>query len=1080
MNAAFEGPKRSQLDSLYREVHDVILVRQHPISGLLPASTAVNSHGDYRHAWVRDNVYSIMAVWGLALAYRKLGDDGGRGYELEHAVVNLMRGLLRAMMQQAAKVEAFKGSLDPFDALHAKYDTATGNTVMGDDAWGHLQLDATSLYLLMLAQMTASGLTLIYSEDEVNFVQNLVFYIGRAYRTPDYGIWERGDKTNLGTPELNASSVALAKAALEALSGFNLYGVRGAQASVIHVLPDDIARSQITLEALLPRESSSKEVDAALLSAISFPAFAVDDPELVARTRETILEKLSGRYGLKRFLRDGHQTVLEHAERLHYEPEELERFEHIESEWPLFWTYLVLDGVFSGDRTQAEHYRARLGEVSVQRGGHPLLPELFYVPAQSVAAERAQPGSQTRVHNANVPLVWAQSLKLLGEMLLDGHLSVFDIDPLARHQRTAGRARPTVQLALVAEDAVVQRELADRGVRAETLEQVRPLRLQRATELTDAYHQIGRNDKLGLSGRGVRRLQTISTSRIFRLAGEEVVCPPAFFDQQEFYLSLDPDFLVRRFRAELVYLHRYWSGLGRPTLTLYLTRDLLESSEDALFGLMAELRSGSCQGVPVKVAPLGLLAQTAAFERIDNLHDFRLADPTAPGPLLAAHPLHFERERSRPLTPDEAVALELTTDPAALRARLKASRNLFEQAEILSLCAERCGLEHDLGDDLGEGGEAGGTVRVWLEEVYRAAGELRLWAVVRRAAGLLGKVDVALSDSLTDLLVRQKTVMIGRAYSKRSLITQPLPQPELLDKIREFCRDDIRDRVLTQELIVYLGLLIRAEPHLFRDFISVRVGHLILLLVSDLARREALTQDSAYERLLHLSPAHLQAQLREVLRSYSAAEQHLKHQEAIQVQPGGAPGTALSYTAPSAASYAVPAADEDPWRWRQREGTLSRVPSGFYPAVWQLLRRCRGLVIGDKLERRNRLESRPLLAEMTPGETKFALRVEHLLSKIPSPEYRQLSVEALAALSDLFRQNRALAVDDHLVLDVIIGHAVRLGYLDAFPEREAHYDHDRAAAWAHFYARPPLETRGYLVASFSYLVGSGAAQLERS
>jgi phosphorylase kinase alpha/beta subunit len=60
--------------------------------------------------------------------------------------------------------------------------------VVGDEQWGHLQVDATSLFLLMLAQMTASGLHIIYTTDEVNFIQNLVYYIGRAYRTPDYGI----------------------------------------------------------------------------------------------------------------------------------------------------------------------------------------------------------------------------------------------------------------------------------------------------------------------------------------------------------------------------------------------------------------------------------------------------------------------------------------------------------------------------------------------------------------------------------------------------------------------------------------------------------------------------------------------------------------------------------------------------------------------------------------------------------------------------------------------------------------------------------------------------------------------------
>src|SRR3569833_882570 len=256
----------ARLDYYYQLVHKVLLSRQHPISGLMPASTAINAHGNYTDAWVRDNVYSILAVWGLALAYRKVDWDRGRTYELEQSVVKVMRGLLFAMMRQAHKVERFKHTQAVLDSLHAKYDTSTGDTVVGDDEWGHLQIDATSIWLLMLGQMTASGLSILYTIDEVNFVQNLVYYIGRAYRTPDYGVWERGNKINHGNPELIASSIGMAKAAMEALSGLDLFGVRGSQASVLHVLPDEIARARITLESLLPWESCSKEVDSALLS----------------------------------------------------------------------------------------------------------------------------------------------------------------------------------------------------------------------------------------------------------------------------------------------------------------------------------------------------------------------------------------------------------------------------------------------------------------------------------------------------------------------------------------------------------------------------------------------------------------------------------------------------------------------------------------------------------------------------------------------------------------------------------------------------------------------------------------------
>lgn len=66
-----------------------------------------------------------------------------------------------------------------------RYNTATGETVVGDMEWGHLQIDATSIFLLALAQMTASGLTIVYTMDEVNFIQNLVFYIERTQLSED-------------------------------------------------------------------------------------------------------------------------------------------------------------------------------------------------------------------------------------------------------------------------------------------------------------------------------------------------------------------------------------------------------------------------------------------------------------------------------------------------------------------------------------------------------------------------------------------------------------------------------------------------------------------------------------------------------------------------------------------------------------------------------------------------------------------------------------------------------------------------------------------------------------------------------
>lgn len=55
-------------------------MHQDAVTGLLPASNLND------HAWVRDNLYSIMAVWGLSMAYKKnadLDEDRAKTYELE-------------------------------------------------------------------------------------------------------------------------------------------------------------------------------------------------------------------------------------------------------------------------------------------------------------------------------------------------------------------------------------------------------------------------------------------------------------------------------------------------------------------------------------------------------------------------------------------------------------------------------------------------------------------------------------------------------------------------------------------------------------------------------------------------------------------------------------------------------------------------------------------------------------------------------------------------------------------------------------------------------------------------------------
>ncbi|XP_017076968.1 probable phosphorylase b kinase regulatory subunit alpha isoform X10 [Drosophila eugracilis] len=608
-----------RLDYYQRIVHRLILAHQEPVTGLFPASN-VNSH-----AWIRDNVYCILAVWGLSMAYKKIADqdeDRAKCYELEQSCVKLMRGLLMAMMNQKDKVEKFKMTQSPYDSLHAKYSSKNGLPVVGDGEWGHLQIDAVSLYLLILAQMTASGLQIVFSLDEVSFIQNLVFYIESAYSIPDYGIWERGDKTNHGEPELNASSIGMAKAALEAMNELDLFGARGGPASVIHVLADEAHKCQAVLQSMLPRESNSKELDSGLLCVIGFPAFAVDDAQLIHNTKDAILSRLQGKYGCKRFLRDGYRTPKEDPSRLYYERWELRMFENIECEWPLFYCYLILFHAFQSDKRAVEEYASRLEKIMVRsEDGILLVPESYAVPQDLVGFEYQKPGSQAREVVGRCPFLWGQSLFILGRLLQEGFLAVGELDPLNRRLGAQKKPDVVVQVVIIAEDNEIRDKLAEHDLHVQTIAEVAPIEVQPARVLSHLYTYLGRNRKLGLSGRKSRDVGILSTSKLYSLKDRIFAFTPQFADLSRFYIASDNELMIDILKGEINFLKSAWDLLGRPLVTLVLKRIHLDQDKIplAMIQTMRKLKSGYINGTRVMLGSLKDFLNTSAITDLSFL-----------------------------------------------------------------------------------------------------------------------------------------------------------------------------------------------------------------------------------------------------------------------------------------------------------------------------------------------------------------------------------------------------------------------------------------------------------------------------
>uniref|UniRef100_A0A8C1I455 Phosphorylase b kinase regulatory subunit n=1 Tax=Cyprinus carpio carpio TaxID=630221 RepID=A0A8C1I455_CYPCA len=1036
-----------KLDNYARMLQQTILCHQDPVTGLLPGDETL------LHAWVRDNVYSILSVWALSLAYRKNADrdeDKAKAYELEQSVVKLMRGLLQCMMRQLDKVEKFKYSKNTNDCLHAKYHTGTCATVVGDQEWGHLQVDATSIFMLFLAQMTASGLKIVYTRDEVDAVQNLIFYIESAYKVADFGMWERGDKTNTGIPEINASSIGMAKAALEALDGLNLFGAKGGPESVVHSLADDIQHCQSILSSMLPRASTSKEVDAGVLSIISYPAFAVEDINIVNITKEEIISKLQGRYGCCRFLRDGHKTPREDPNRLYYESSELKLFENIECEWPLFWTYLILDGIFINSPEQVQEYREALERILIRgKNGLRLVPELYSVPPDKVDEEYVNPHTVERVPAGKCPLKWGQSLYILGNLLAEGFLAAGEIDPLNRRFSTVPKPDVVVQVSILAESDAIKQLLQSHGIDSETLEDIHPIRVQPSRVLSHIYARLGRNQRLGLTGRPYRRIGVLGTSKFYIIRNTIFTFTPQFVDHHEFYLALDNHMIVEMLRIDLSYLCSRWRMTGRPTVTFPISHGMLTDDhkhiDPAVLATLNKLQDGYFGGARVKTGKLSAFLDTSCCAHLTfmdcevddlavyldqllevpqqspisaikgglnrfraaakktqemvslvhkarelNIHNVQMYLPTklfhSPAPNLN---LLDKKEKASETQAPRPTNLPRDVnggiDYPALVQMLKQRQNLQDQADILYIL----GMDWDT-----KLHGKGWTVRRLLSDLYESAGNLKHWGLIRMICGMLHKKVEELDAACSDLLIHQKHLTVGLPPEPREkTISAPMPPDKLARLIDEASENNLTIAVLTQEIMMFLAMSIRTQPKIFSEMFRLRIGLILQVMVTELAQS------------LNCSGIPAAVSLNSF---FKCLKKNLTCSKLFVHSVGNVVSVInlivfQRYRLPSIESFqgslgATLVRDSRHGQWLRRrrlDGALNRVPFGFYQNVWKILQKCHGLSIEGFV-----LPS-STTREMTPGEIKFAVHVETVLNRISQPEYRQLLVEAILVLTML-------------------------------------------------------------------------------
>ncbi|XP_038123263.1 phosphorylase b kinase regulatory subunit beta isoform X2 [Cyprinodon tularosa] len=1036
-----DEPLWEKLDRYYNAVKATILNYQSPTTGLFPVKT----FSDIKEAKVRDSLYCAACAWALAMAYRRIDDDMGRTHELEHSAIKCMRGILYCYMRQADKVEEFKKDPSPSKCLHSVFNVDTGDEIISYNDYHHLQIDAVSLFLLYLVEMICSGLQIIYNTDEVSFIQNLVFCVERAYRVPDYGMWERGSKYNNGSTELHSSSVGLAKAALEAINGFNLFGNQGCSWSVIFVDLDAHNRNRQTLSSLLPRESRSHNTDAALLPTISYPAFAVDDDALYSQTLDKIVRKLRGKYGFKRFLRDGYRTANEDKNRRYYKPAEMKLFDGIECEFPMFFIYMMIDGVFRGNKEQVKEYQDLLEPIIFQSfEGHAVIPKYYYVPADFVEAEQNKHGSQKRFPSNSgrdgKMFLWGQALYNIAKLLVDELISPKDIDPIHRYvprqdQRNVSMRYSNqgpidndavIHVALVAESQRLQVFLNTYGIQTQTPQQVEPIQIWPQKELVKAYRFLAVNKKLGLSGRPDRPVGCIGTCKIYRILGKTVVCYPIVFDLSDFYLSQDVMLLIDDIKNALQFIKQCWKMQGRPLFLVLIREDNIKGSRfNPVLDMLASFKKGVIGGVKVHVDRLQTLISGAFVEQLDFLRVNEAEIPEFKSFEELELPKHskVKRQTSTPNASDLEQQPEISVEEwqnkptYEILQKFHDSGCLASQAQLASILLRREGPDFLAKDE---------NLMEELERIYRRAGSRKLWLAVRHAAAITKKFASSIAPHITTILVNGKQVTLGLFGHEEEVISNPLSPGVIQGIIYSKCcpHGGEREAVLQQELVIHIGWIISNNPELFSGMLKIRVGWIVQAMKHELKIRAG---DMPPQDIYQLSPGDIKQLLLDVLQPQHTGRSWLNR--------------------------------------RQIDGSLNRTPLGFYDRVWQILERTpNGIMVAG-----NHLPQQPTLSDMTMYEMNFSLLVEDTLKNIVLPEYRQIIVELLMVVAVVLERNPELEFGEKVDLDSLVKEA----FNDFQKDRSRFEGMEKQDDMEVFYNTPPLGKRG----TSSYLTKAVMIQL---
>ena len=319
-------------------------------SGLFTASAHTVGTG-YDKAWLRDNYF-------MTLGFLETGDT--------EPVRQTAKALLSIFVKHAQKINWAIANKphQTWQYIHARFNPETFEEYW--EEWGNSQNDAVGEVLNILVELEIRGHSVIETDTERVIVQKVVDYLIALeyWHDPDNGIWEEN-------MEVHASSIGSCVAALQ----------KAQQVSWLEVPNEAIELGEQALRKLLPRESSSKFADLALLSLV-YPFAVTTEAETleILRNVEYHLTKDKGviRYKLDRYYNQNQDGYSE------------------EAEWCFGLAWLAIIYAERGQKDRAWHYLER-AKATVTKDGQ--IPELYF--------------SHTDVPNDNTPLGWSESMYIV-------------------------------------------------------------------------------------------------------------------------------------------------------------------------------------------------------------------------------------------------------------------------------------------------------------------------------------------------------------------------------------------------------------------------------------------------------------------------------------------------------------------------------------------------------------------------------------------------------------------------------------------------------------------------------------------